>query len=562
MQATLPPEHQAELDRFRTALELEDGFAFHLIVVDRDLDISDLLHRLPVERLLQPKPPIEATVDGAAGVILDQLERALSESTGRPLWVDARAPQDRAAWGLVFGRLNERRNGIEKQLQAPLVILVTPGGETLLGHRAPDLWSRRGSGMRLKVPADAAAYSRDIGRSEPELPPPRRKRDFEAFCFDLFRHVWQDPGAQSVIYPAAAEARINIFGRSTEGRVGVQCRLAPSPGRPFLSAKDLRQAVERVQRVKPALDHFIIATSGPREPEAQALAHRLSNDDLKVSIWTWPDLWDLMESDRDRALRLIPLLREYAQHRVFISYSHDGPNHKDKVLALAQDLRRDGLDVSLDRFVVGGPEQGWARWVLDELDRADFVLVVCSEGYYRRFRGFDKHQDGDRAGWGGALITQELYDASSRNKKFVPILLSAEDRDFVPEPLRPFTRYTLTSAAAYEELYRYLTGQPAVEPAPLGKTRPLPSRGIDSLSFDAGPEKSPLGAAGDGGGGQKAIGERSPEAAEHGALGVWRQKLNYLQTQEPITVDPDAKFRLRALIDEAEQKIRELKDPT
>ena len=36
--------------------------------------------------------------------------------------------------------------------------------------------------------------------------------------------------------------------------------------------------------------------------------------------------------------------------RVFISYSHDSPEHKTRVLEFAQALRRDGIDVELDQF--------------------------------------------------------------------------------------------------------------------------------------------------------------------------------------------------------------------
>lgn len=42
------------------------------------------------------------------------------------------------------------------------------------------------------------------------------------------------------------------------------------------------------------------------------------------------------------------------------------------------------------------------------------------------------------------------------------------------------------------------------------------------------------------------------------AAKVWQEKLAYLQEQEAIAVDPDQKFRLRKLIEEARQKIREL----
>jgi len=42
------------------------------------------------------------------------------------------------------------------------------------------------------------------------------------------------------------------------------------------------------------------------------------------------------------------------------------------------------------------------------------------------------------------------------------------------------------------------------------------------------------------------------------ALKMWQEKLAYLLEQEAIAVDPDQKFRLRKLIEEARQKIREL----
>ena len=72
---------------------------------------------------------------------------------------------------------------------------------------------------------------------------------------------------------------------------------------------------------------------------------------------------------------------------VFISYSHDSDEHREKVLGLSECLRRDGFETRLDQYVNGTPPEGWPRWMLDPLDAADFVLVVCTETYYRRFRG-------------------------------------------------------------------------------------------------------------------------------------------------------------------------------
>ena len=127
---------------------------------------------------------------------------------------------------------------------------------------------------------------------------------------------------------------------------------------------------------------------------------------------------------------------------IFISYSHDFEEHRNKVLALSERLRKDGVDARLDRYVNGTPEQGWPRWMMDQLDAADFVLVVCTETYYRRFRGREELGKGKGASWEGALITQEIYDACSRTVKFVPVMLVQGLEKFIPEPLRgpPITR--------------------------------------------------------------------------------------------------------------------------
>ena len=77
---------------------------------------------------------------------------------------------------------------------------------------------------------------------------------------------------------------------------------------------------------------------------------------------------------------------EPGHRRVFISYSHDTAAHRDPVLALSERLRRDGIDTLLDRYIEGSPVQGWPRWMLDQLDAADSVLLVCTETYCRRFR--------------------------------------------------------------------------------------------------------------------------------------------------------------------------------
>jgi len=176
---------------------------------------------------------------------------------------------------------------------------------------------------------------------------------------------------------------------------------------------------------------------------------------------------------------------------IFISYSHDSEAHQDQVLALAERLREDGLDAQLDQYVEGTPVEGWPRWMLDRLDEAGFVLVVCTETYYRRFRGHEAPGRGKGADWEGALITQEIYDARSKTVKFVPVLLSAGQERFIPEPLRGHTHYELTSEESYQDLYTFLQGKAGVEPRPLGDLKPVSKRSAQPLTFPPASEPTP-----------------------------------------------------------------------
>lgn len=178
--------------------------------------------------------------------------------------------------------------------------------------------------------------------------------------------------------------------------------------------------------------------------------------------------------------------------RLFVSYSHDSAAHRERVLGLVQRLRLDGFDAELDQFVEGTPLQGWPRWMLDQLDRAESVLMVCTEQYYRRFRGHERPGLGRGVGWEGAVITQEIYDRSCKTKKFVPVLFDRDHFSFVPEPVRGHTAYVLTSEAEYQALCRFLAGSAGVEPVALGPfQRPARLTGTPLRFDDPGAEGLP-----------------------------------------------------------------------
>jgi hypothetical protein len=163
--------------------------------------------------------------------------------------------------------------------------------------------------------------------------------------------------------------------------------------------------------------------------------------------------------------------------KVFISYSHnyDLPDYKDRILALADRLRTDGIDCNIDQYEESPPE-GWQRWMLNQIDWADFILIACTEEYDFHFRGKETEGKGKGAIWEGAIIIQELYDTQGKNSKFIPITLNPEDSQFIPSPLRSATYYKLDIENGYESLYRRLTGQVKIGKPKLGKLQILAPR--------------------------------------------------------------------------------------
>ncbi len=160
---------------------------------------------------------------------------------------------------------------------------------------------------------------------------------------------------------------------------------------------------------------------------------------------------------------------------VLLSYSHDSPDHKKRVLNLADRLCGQGVDAHLDQYE-HPPPPNWPRWMMDEVEMAKTVLVVCTETYDRRFRGHEEPGKGKGVVWEGVIITQELYEAQCKTTKFIPVIFHAEDEQYIPVILRGGAHYLVSTDDGYEGLYRVLTNQPAVPKPDLGERVKLPPK--------------------------------------------------------------------------------------
>ena len=158
--------------------------------------------------------------------------------------------------------------------------------------------------------------------------------------------------------------------------------------------------------------------------------------------------------------------------KVFISYSHDSQEHADCVLALSDQLRSDGINCILDQYEMSPPE-GWPNWMDQNIRDANFVLMICTEIYYRRIMHKEITGKGLGVKWEGKLIYTHMYYDDTRNAKFIPVIFKPDDRKYIPDPLKDATYYCVDSDQSYEDLYRILTNQPRVTKPKLGKLRKL-----------------------------------------------------------------------------------------
>ncbi|WGZ94113.1 MAG: TIR domain-containing protein [Candidatus Thiothrix putei] len=158
--------------------------------------------------------------------------------------------------------------------------------------------------------------------------------------------------------------------------------------------------------------------------------------------------------------------------RVFISYSHDSDEHHEFVRGISDRLRKEGLDCLIDLYVNGFPPEGWQCWMENQIEAADFVLLVCTETYLRRYRK-QETEGGRGVTFEGVVISQTLYDHYYRNTKFIPLIPTHGSLEHVPLTLKPYSTYCLPSD--YDKLYRVLTGQAEYIAPPLGEIRSMPA---------------------------------------------------------------------------------------
>ncbi|WP_103354377.1 SEFIR domain-containing protein [Amycolatopsis sp. CA-128772] len=150
--------------------------------------------------------------------------------------------------------------------------------------------------------------------------------------------------------------------------------------------------------------------------------------------------------------------------RVFVTYSHDTPEHKELVGKFATFLRAViGLDVHLDAWY-DNTRRDWSLWAVEHLDKADFILVIASPEYKRRADGAAMPHEGRGAQFEAGIIRNNLTrDLRRETERVLPVILPGRSVDEIPTFLNAHstTRYHVEefTRAGVTDLLAAITGQ-------------------------------------------------------------------------------------------------------
>src|SRR5258708_3535262 len=103
--------------------------------------------------------------------------------------------------------------------------------------------------------------------------------------------------------------------------------------------------------------------------------------------------------------------------KVFVSYSHESADHIGWVTDLSTALRKNGIDIILDRWDVR-LGQDFTKFMERSVNDADRVLVICTDTYNAK-----ADQGIGGVGYEKGIVSAEIL-AHSTTTKFVPVVRS------------------------------------------------------------------------------------------------------------------------------------------
>jgi len=204
--------------------------------------------------------------------------------------------------------------------------------------------------------------------------------------------------------------------------------------------------------------------------------------------------------------------------KVFISYSHDTPSHKQWAAELASKLVKNGVDVIFDQWDLGLGDDV-PKFMERSVSESDRVLMICTEQYVKKA---DEGKGG--VGYEAMIVTGELV-RDLGTSKFIPVVRQARGSAVLPRSVSTRFYVNLSEDKNYDEqfdsLLRELHEVPTSRKPHLGKnpyaqqpfgaeTPPAPSK--SSIAIDITQILSDI----------PSVHDTAIEVARQGDLIIWR----------------------------------------
>lgn len=161
--------------------------------------------------------------------------------------------------------------------------------------------------------------------------------------------------------------------------------------------------------------------------------------------------------------------------KVFISYSWDSQEHMDWVTALANELRKTGIDAEIDEFITQRGTVNLNQMMIEKIRDTDYTLIVLTDKYTEKADSFK-----GGVGYETFLLVNEI---SNNIEKIIPIMRFKGDvRKAIPFYLKGVTYINFSSDSdfcyKFEELKYKLLKKDRIEMEPLGEIPDLKPRKV------------------------------------------------------------------------------------
>lgn len=109
--------------------------------------------------------------------------------------------------------------------------------------------------------------------------------------------------------------------------------------------------------------------------------------------------------------------------KVFVSYSWDSQEHKDWILALVTELRKNGIDAQYDEFILQKGTVNMNQMMIEQIRDSDYTIIVLTDKYAEKAESFT-----GGVGYETSLLINEIKE---NIQKIIPVIRFKGDKSKV-----------------------------------------------------------------------------------------------------------------------------------